>query len=85
MRRPDVEQRDKIGLDQMVFGSDFGHHEGMWPEVRRHMIEMFEGCPAADVAKIVGENFLRAYKVDRDALSAIARRIGPTAAELGAA
>ncbi len=82
MRRPDVEQRETIGVDQMVFGSDFGHHEGMWPEIRRHMTEMFAGYPADDVAKIVGENFLRAYKVDRDALWTVARRIGPTAAEL---
>jgi predicted TIM-barrel fold metal-dependent hydrolase len=84
MRRPDVEQRETIGLDQMVFGSDFGHHEGMWPEVRRHMTEMFEGCPAEDVAKIVGENFLRAYKVDPDALAAVAQRIGPSPSDLGA-
>mgnify|MGYP003498867454 CR=1 FL=1 len=45
------------------------------------------GClenDVADVAKIVGENFLRAYKVDAAALGKIARRIGPTASELGA-
>lgn len=84
MRRPDVEQREAIGIDQMVFGSDFGHHEGMWPEIPRHLREMFEGCPAGDVAKIVGGNFLRAFKVDGEALRKIARRIGPTAAELGA-
>ncbi|MEZ4331095.1 MAG: amidohydrolase family protein [Myxococcota bacterium] len=85
MRRPDVEQRAAIGVDQMVFGSDFGHHEGMWPEIPRIMREMFEGCPHEDVAKIVGENFLRAYKVDENALRKIAGRIGPTAAALGAA
>lgn len=85
MRRPDVEQREAIGIDQMVFGSDFGHHEGMWPEIPRLMREMFEGCPRGDVAKIVGENFLRAYRVDAEALRRIADRIGPTASALGAA
>jgi len=84
MRRPDVDQRAAIGVDEMVFGSDFGHHEGMWPEIRPRMRELFEGVPTAEVAKIVGGNFLRAYRADGTALAAVAARIGPRPGELGA-
>jgi predicted TIM-barrel fold metal-dependent hydrolase len=84
MGRPEIELRHAIGIDQMLFGTDFGHMEGMWPEVRARMTELFEGIPSAEVAKLVGENFLRAYKVDRAALEPIVARIGPYAAELGA-
>jgi predicted TIM-barrel fold metal-dependent hydrolase len=83
MGRPEVELRHEIGIDQMIFGTDFGHMEGMWPEVRAGMATLFDGVPAAEVAKIVGENFLRAYKVDRASLEPIVARIGPYVSDLG--
>jgi len=33
MGRSEVELRHSIGVDQILFGTDFGHMEGMWPEV----------------------------------------------------
>ncbi|MBY0401324.1 amidohydrolase family protein, partial [Myxococcota bacterium] len=85
MRRPDIDRRAEIGIDQMVFGSDFGHHEGMWPEIPRFLRELFDGVPVGEVERIVGENFLRAYHADRSALRKIADRIGPRPQALGAA
>lgn len=84
MRRPDIDRRAEIGVDQMVFGSDFGHHEGMWPEIPRFLRELFEGVPVGEVERIVGENFLRAYHADPTALRKIAASIGPRPRALGA-
>lgn len=84
MRRPDIDQRRAIGVDEMVFGSDFGHHEGMWPEIGPRMRELFEGVPVDEVRKIVGENFFRAYHADRVKLASLAARIGPRPRDLGA-
>jgi len=47
------------------------------------MTELFAGVPLAEVEKIVGDNFLRAYKVDRAALDPVVARIGPHAADIG--
>ena len=52
---------------------------------RERMHGLFEGVPEADVRKIVGENFLRAYKVDRAHYDGLVAEIGPTAEDLGAA
>jgi predicted TIM-barrel fold metal-dependent hydrolase len=85
MQRREIDMRDAIGTDILVWGSDFGHHEGQWPMTRERMHGLFEGVPEADVRKIVGENFLRAYRVDRAHYDGLVAEIGPTAEDLGAA
>ena len=77
MQRREIDMRDAIGTDILIWGSDFGHHEGQWPTTRERMHGLFEGVPEADVRKIVGDNFLRAYKVDRAALRPARRRDRP--------
>ena len=85
MQRREIDMRDAIGTDILVWGSDFGHHEGQWPTTRERMRGLFDGVPESDVRKIVGENFLRAYTVDRAAYDPLVAEIGPTAEDLGAA
>lgn len=84
MQRREIEMREAIGTDVLIWGSDFGHHEGMWPNVTPRMKGLFEGVPEADVRAIVGGNFLRAYpKVDASALQPLVDQIGLTPADLG--
>jgi len=83
MQRREIDMRDAIGTDVLIWGSDFGHHEGMWPSTRERMRKLFEGVPRADVEAIVGGNFLRAYKMDASGLGGLVSEIGPTAADLG--
>jgi predicted TIM-barrel fold metal-dependent hydrolase len=85
MQRREIDMRAAIGTDVLIWGSDFGHHEGMWPSVTQRMRGLFEGVPETDVRAIVGQNFLRAYpKVDAAALRPLVDDIGITAADLGA-
>jgi predicted TIM-barrel fold metal-dependent hydrolase len=84
MQRGDIEMREQIGTDVLIWGSDFPHHEGMWPTTRERMRGLFAGVPEADVRKIVGDNFLRAYKVDPASYDRLVSQIGPSAADLGA-
>jgi hypothetical protein len=55
----------------------------MWPTTRERMRKLFEGVPLSDVEAIVGDNFLRAYKLDRSGLAGLVAEIGPTPADLG--
>ena len=77
--RIDVEQRELIGVDKMMWGSDYPHPEGTWPVTEKILDEVFTGFPAADVAAILGENAVNFYGLDRDALQSVADRIGPEA------
>jgi predicted TIM-barrel fold metal-dependent hydrolase len=83
MNRRDIDNRAAIGVDMLVWGSDQPHHEGSWPDVRGKLRELFDGVPLADAKAILGDNFLRAYPVDRAPLDAVAQRIGPLPSELG--
>jgi len=83
MTRRDIDNRDAIGTDVLLWGTDAPHHEGTWPFTRNKLRELFDGVPVADAKAILGENLLRAYPVDRAAVTAIGARIGPTASELG--
>jgi predicted TIM-barrel fold metal-dependent hydrolase len=80
-RRP-IEMRHYIGVSQMLWGSDFPHQEGMWPYNHRAIRSLFEGVPADEAAAILGENFLRAYKLDPAIYAPLVARIGPTIQDL---
>ncbi len=81
--RPEVEARHEIGVERIMWGSDYPHIEGTWPESRERLREMFGGVPESEVRLMVGENAARLYDFDRERLRAIADRIGPPASELG--
>ena len=31
MTRMDIENRHELGVDRIIWGSDYPHHEGSWP------------------------------------------------------
>lgn len=69
--------RDAIGLDTIMWGTDYPHPEGSWPRTREKMEAYLSGIPEADLEKILGLNAVRCYGLDLDALLPIAQRIGP--------
>jgi predicted TIM-barrel fold metal-dependent hydrolase len=66
-----------IGIDKIMWGTDYPHPEGTWPSTREKMIVSLGGLPSDDIQKMLGGNALRVYDVDPQALWSIARRIGP--------
>lgn len=73
----EVEMRHEIGVDQLMFGTDYPHPEGTWPNTRDWIRVSFGGVPEDEVRKILGENALRCFGLDEAKLRAIAERIGP--------
>ncbi|HEY6532255.1 MAG TPA: amidohydrolase family protein [Acidimicrobiales bacterium] len=82
MHRSEVEHRDEIGVDTLDFGRDYPHTESTWPNTIDYYKILFAGVPKDDVRKILGENAIRFFDLDRSHLAAIAERIGPDLDEI---
>jgi predicted TIM-barrel fold metal-dependent hydrolase len=83
MTPQDVAERQQVGLDVLMWGSDFPHLEGAWPETAARVRTLFGGVPETEGRAVLGENLVRAYRLDRASVEAIAEQIGPTPDEVG--
>lgn len=78
----EVEMRAAIGVEKIMWGSDYPHAEGTWPHTKQRLAEAFHGIPATDVARMLGGNAASVYGFDTARLAALAERIGPEIAAL---
>ena len=62
-----IRLRDVIGVDNMMWGSDYPHGESTFPQSRK----ILEGVPDDEQARIAGGNTARVYNFD------VARRTVP--------
>ncbi len=53
---------DLVGVDNVIFGSDYPHPEGMADPVS--FVDQLEGLPEEDIAKVMGGNIARLIGVD---------------------
>jgi predicted TIM-barrel fold metal-dependent hydrolase len=65
-----IRLRDAIGVDNMMWGSDYPHSESTFPCSRAILSEILADVPEAEQAKIVGENTARVYHFDVARLTA---------------
>jgi len=59
-----IRLRDVIGVDNMMWGSDYPHSESTFPQSRKILAEILAGVPDHEHAKIVGGNTARVYNFD---------------------
>jgi predicted TIM-barrel fold metal-dependent hydrolase len=71
-----------IGVDKMMWGSDYPHPEGTWPHTGEQLRETFREVPEDELRPIVGLNAAKVYNFDVERLQPIVERIGPTVGEL---
>jgi len=64
-----IRLRDVIGVDNMMWGSDYPHSESTFPQSRKILAEILAGVPEDEQAKIVGGNTARVYGFDAARLS----------------
>ena len=57
-----IQLRHMIGVDNLMWGSDYPHAESTFPESQRILNEILEGVPEDEKDKIVGANAARVYK-----------------------
>ncbi len=84
MQRFDVETRHQVGLDHIIWGSDYPHHEGSWPHTRLALRLNFWDVPEDELRTMTSVNAANVYGFDLDHLQTIAAKIGPTPEELAA-
>ena len=77
MARREVGLRHEIGLQNILWGSDYPHPEGTWPATRRHLVETFRGVPEDELGLMLGGNAARVYGFDPEKLAPLVARIGP--------
>jgi predicted TIM-barrel fold metal-dependent hydrolase len=82
-KRRELAQRYEIGVDNILWGSDFPHPEGTWPDTRAWLRRTFHDIPVDETRRMLGLAAADAFGFDVAALEPLARRIGPTPAELG--
>jgi predicted TIM-barrel fold metal-dependent hydrolase len=64
-----IRLRDVIGVDNMMWGSDYPHSESTFPQSRKILAEILSGVPHDEQAKIVGSNTARVYGFDAPRLA----------------
>lgn len=78
----EIELREVVGTDRVMWGTDYPHEEGTTPQSRLSLRWLFSDLPEADVRRMVGGNAAELYGFDLDALVPVAQRIGPTVEEV---
>jgi predicted TIM-barrel fold metal-dependent hydrolase len=82
IHKAEVEMRHEIGVETINFGRDYPHPEGTWPHTTDWLQHAFAGVPEDEARLLLGENLVRFLGLDRQRLADLARRIGPTVAEI---
>jgi predicted TIM-barrel fold metal-dependent hydrolase len=78
----DVERRHDIGMDRLMWGADFPHHEGTAPYTRRVLRGLLQGVPEDEIRTLLAGNAAELYGADLDLLQGVADRVGPTVDEV---
>jgi predicted TIM-barrel fold metal-dependent hydrolase len=61
-----IESVDTIGVDNLMFETDFPHADGPYPHTPEHLRQQFEGIDAETTYKVVRGNAIRLFELDRD-------------------
>ena len=84
MAREDAIDRAHVGVDRIMWGSDFPHEEGTFPFTRQALAHTYAGLDPDDVAKMVGGNPAGVYGFDLEHLAPLAAQIGPEVTQVAA-
>jgi hypothetical protein len=71
-----------VGLDRVMWGSDYPHEEGTYPFTREHLRQVLGDVEAAQIQQFLAGNAAKVYGFDLDALRPDANQFGPTVGEI---
>jgi predicted TIM-barrel fold metal-dependent hydrolase len=80
----EIERRHQIGVRNLMWGSDYPHPEGTWPNTRRWLAERFRDVPVAETRSILGLTAAEVYHFDLAALAPHVDRAGPAVSDITA-
>jgi predicted TIM-barrel fold metal-dependent hydrolase len=82
MRPAEAALRHVVGIDKIMWGSDYPHKESSYPFSRAALRRTFAGIDAAEVQQMLGGNAAELYGFDMGRLAEVAARAGPTHEEI---
>ncbi len=82
-KRRELGMRYEIGVDNIMWGNDFPHPEGTWPNTPAWLKETFHDMPIEETRRMVGLAAADVYSFDLAKLAPHAERIGPTPRDFG--
>jgi predicted TIM-barrel fold metal-dependent hydrolase len=74
----EIADRHTVGVDRILWGSDYPHYEGTFPYTREALRLTFADVDPTETRLMLGENAARLYGFDLGALAAVAARVGVT-------
>ncbi len=83
VKRRELGQRYEIGIDNMLWGTDFPHPEGTWPNTNEWLKKTFFDIPIDETRRMLGLAAADTFGFDLAALRPVADKVGPTPSELG--
>jgi predicted TIM-barrel fold metal-dependent hydrolase len=74
----EIADRHVVGVDRILWGSDYPHYEGTFPFTREALRFTFADVDPKETRLMLGENAARLYGFDLEALAPVAARVGVT-------
>jgi predicted TIM-barrel fold metal-dependent hydrolase len=59
-----VRTRDVIGVDNMLWGNDYPHHDAIWPHSMEALERIFAGVPADEEERMTSRNVIDLYDIE---------------------
>ena len=72
----ELKNRKAIGVERVLWGSDYPHYEGTYPHSKLAIRHTFNDVEADDVRAMLGLNAAELYRFDLDALKPLVEKIG---------
>ena len=74
--------RNRIGVDKLMWGSDYPHMEGTWPNSMESLRATFGTYSESDIRSILGGNAAEVYGFDLQVLAPIVDKIDPELSDI---
>ena len=58
-----VKTRHEIGVDNLIWGNDYPHHDSIWPHSQEVLQRIFHGVPAEEKEKMTSRNVCQLYGI----------------------
>ena len=78
-----VKVRHEIGIDKLMWGSDYPHIEGTWPHTAEKLGSAFAGVPRDECQMVLGSNAAEVYGFDVEKLTKLSIEVGPKTDSIG--
>ena len=76
---PGIRCRDLIGVENLMWGSDYPHFDSTFPKSQEAIERNFEGVPESERELILGENMVRVYNLQSELAPAASQAVGAAA------